>query len=227
MADPAVSIGSHAVPVWPRDQRIKARGDAVRILTTTFTDTAAYHPGLIAHVLAMKADPRFAGQYGRSLGGTKLYHLDQWDSPEARLLNDRAMAFFKVAAGVEEAAVDIAWVNVYGTGDYVVPHSHVRSTASLVYCLDPGDPDPRDPNSGLLSFVDPRFPDCCQLEPQRMTNPLKPKLVPGTMVLFPSELVHCVNPYGGSRPRITVSWNINRHALPGSPLDTFGIKQES
>jgi hypothetical protein len=30
--------------------------------------------------------------------------------------------------------------------------------------------------------------------------------------------VHTVNPYSGTRPRITLSWNINRNALPGSPL---------
>jgi hypothetical protein len=30
--------------------------------------------------------------------------------------------------------------------------------------------------------------------------------------------VHAVNPYTGKRPRITLSWNINKNALPSSPL---------
>jgi predicted 2-oxoglutarate/Fe(II)-dependent dioxygenase YbiX len=40
----------------------------------------------------------------------------------------------------------------------------------------------------------------------------------GTMIIFPSQLVHAVNPYTGKRPHITLSWNINKNALPGSPL---------
>jgi hypothetical protein len=30
--------------------------------------------------------------------------------------------------------------------------------------------------------------------------------------------VHSVNPYTGTRPRITVAWNIDKDVIPGSPL---------
>ena len=30
----------------------------------------------------------------------------------------------------------------------------------------------------------------------------------GSMIIFPSKLVHCVNPYQGKRPRITFSWDL-------------------
>ena len=35
---------------------------------------------------------------------------------------------------------------------------------------------------------------------------------------FPNPFVHCVNPYRGRRPRITLAWNIDRDVIPGSPL---------
>ena len=50
-----------------------------------------------------------------------------------------------------------------------------------------------------------------------MTAPFLPGMTAGTMIIFPSQLVHAVNPYTGKRPRITLSWNINKNALPGSP----------
>jgi len=30
------------------------------------------------------------------------------------------------------------------------------------------------------------------------------------MIIFPSQVVHWVHPYGGERPRITLSWNFAR-----------------
>lgn len=219
-----ITVDGRALPVWPADQRLRGRGEAIKVYRTTFSDVDAYHPRLIEQVLAAAAEPRNARQYSRSLGGTKLYHLEAWDSPEARLVNARALAFYRRVLATEAAVVDIAWANVYRRGDYTMPHSHTRATASLVYCLDPGEPDPEDSNGGRLCFIDPRFPECCLIEEQRMTNPLFPELTPGTMLLFPGELVHFVTPYGGTRPRITASWNINPVKLPGSPLESFAAQ---
>lgn len=222
MTDSAtIEIGSRQIPVWPEGQRYLARGEEVQILRTDFADTADYHPGLIAWVLDFAAKPENAQQYGRSLGGTKLYHLDRWDCPEARLLNARALSFFRRALNTAQAVIDIAWVNVYRRGDYIVPHSHTRSLVSLVYVIDLGDDEEDAAYSGRFCFVDPRIPDCCLIETGRMTNPLMPSMKPGTMLMFPSELVHAVNPYEGERPRITASWNVNLEAVPGSALDAL------
>jgi hypothetical protein len=43
----------------------------------------------------------------------------------------------------------------------------------------------------------------------------------GSMLIFPAHFVHSVNPYTGKRPRITMSWNINSHALRGSPSEDW------
>lgn len=214
-----IEIGSRRIEVWPEGQRCEGADDQRTVLRTSFDDIEAYHTRLTAEILELAWNPQHANQYARSLGGTKLYHLDQWESAEAKLLTARAIAFFKLAVGTTEAVVDLSWANVYCQGDYCLPHSHVRSTASVVYWLEDGDPDPGDPDSGRFAIVDPRYPRCCKLEENRLSNPLMPDISPGSMLVFPSEMVHCVNPYSGRKPRISISWNINRQALPGSPLD--------
>jgi hypothetical protein len=160
-------------------------------------------------------DPRHMVQQERAIGGTKIYHIHQLQSPEFDFISARATALFKHVVGAETAVIDMSWANIYGTGDYNLPHSHLRALASVVYCLDPGDPAPGDTWSGEFCFVDPRLAACCQGEPGHMTNPLMPGLNAGTMLIFPGEAVHCVNPYMGKRPRMTLSWNINTMALPG------------
>ena len=94
----------------------------------------------------------------------------------------------------------------------------MRSTASIVYSLSPGDEDPDDPLSGQLCLVDPRLDACCQEVKGHMTSPFMPKMAAGTMIIFPSQLVHCVNPYHGRALRITIAWNINEAVVPGSPF---------
>ena len=53
----------------------------------------------------------------------------------------------------------------------------------------------------------------------RVTKLLIPDLYPGSLLLFPGEYIHAVNPYGGERPRITLSWNINYTKLSGDRAD--------
>ena len=217
----SIEVGGQALEVWPTGQRLLSRDQGGTIYRTVFEDTALYHQGLANHILEMAAEPANAAQYNRSLGGIKLYNVEHWDLPEARLINARAQAFFRQALGRDSAAIDIGWANVYKRGDYIMPHSHTRAYASVVYCLEAGDPDPEDDNAGAFCFVDPRFADCCLIEPGRMTNPLKPTFAPGTMLLFPGEMVHFVGPYGGGRPRITMAWNVNAETVEGSPLEPF------
>ncbi len=47
------------------------------------------------------------------------------------------------------------------------------------------------------------------------------------MIIFPSAVIHCVNPYTGKTPRVTMSWNINRFSVAGSPfLDDLDTGRE-
>lgn len=224
MPDGFFDIDGESLAVWPEGLEVKAIDAQRTIQKTRFADTGATHPAFRRALEAELAKPESRRQYGRSMGGTKLYRLENWDNPAARLLTARALALFKAATGAESAAVDMAWVNVYGQGDYIVPHSHWRSEGSVVYMLDEGEEDPADHCSGLFSFNDPRLPLCCQIEPGLMTNPIYPTMKAGGMLVFPSALVHSVHPYGGKRPRITLAWNINRQALEGDTLSLLNQK---
>ncbi|MEM7171063.1 MAG: putative 2OG-Fe(II) oxygenase [Pseudomonadota bacterium] len=208
-------IGPQKIPVWPKGQKLKGKGDNV-IAMTEFEDAPQFHPNLIRRVLEMDRDPNIRKTRSAFASGTKIHFVADWGCPEADLINARALELYKRAFRQEDAVVHIAWANVSRRGDYTMPHSHPDSSASVVYCVDEGDPNPRDPMDGLLAIVDPRYDSCCQSHEGFLTTPFLPKMKPGSMIIFPSKLVHCVNPYGGERPRITFSWDINTKAV-GKP----------
>jgi len=215
-----VRIGSREVRVWPTGQRVQSFIHP-QILVTSFADAEALHGRLIARIHELERNRRLASRPVAAFGGTKVYHLHEWDCPEADLLNARALALSQQLIGEEGAVIDLSWANVYRHGDYALPHSHERTAASLVYSVDPGDGDPADQFAGQLMFVDPRVDACCGIRRGSVTTPQMPLMTPGTMVLFPSPFVHCVNPYMGTRPRITLAWNIDKDMIPGSPLADF------
>jgi hypothetical protein len=214
----SIEVAGQEIPLWPAGQELRALDEKGVFLRTDFADHALYADDLRAAVEAQLADPAVQSQYSRALGGTKIYRLENWESPAAQLVNARALEAYKRAVKSESGVIDMAWANVYGTGDYVGPHSHIRSNASVVYMLDEGDTDPEDRYSGLFAIIDPRFPPCCKVASGYMTNPFSPKLKGGSMIVFPSSLVHCVYPYGGKRQRITFAWNITQEALEGDTL---------
>jgi hypothetical protein len=205
--------------IWPPEQSWQTLPGRPPVLLAHFADHADYHAGLTARIMALLDDRALAKRYARVASGIKIHHLERWNSPEADFINARAQEFFKRALRSATASVDLSWATVYRAGDYTAPHSHLRAQGSIVYCVDPGD-DPRpDTPDGKLCLVDPRYSMCCNIEPNRMTNVVIPDMRAGSMIMFPGELVHCVNPYAGTRPRLTLSWNINQHPLPGSALE--------
>lgn len=214
----AVTVGSTALPIWPTGQQVRPviHPD---IFVTFFADAETTRDGLIRRIHELERDPRLAAAPVPAFGGTKVYHLERWDCPEAELLEARALVFSQHLLQGDSAVVDLSWANVYRNGDYAMPHSHERTAASVVYSVDPGDADSGpDFYAGQLMFVDPRVEACCGIRPGSVTTPQLPLMAPGTMILFPSPFVHCVNPYRGRRPRITLAWNIDRDVIPGSPL---------
>jgi hypothetical protein len=219
-----VQLGVRKVPVWPQGQIVGAVGDPT-VLLTDFDDAGRYHSKLIERILAMEGDPKCRDFFFRGGCGTKVRRPDTWGSLEADLLHRRAMAMFRIVSGSASAFVDDCWASIYRSGDHCMPHSHVRSTASVLYLLDAGDEPaepgpgaaPLDPFSGKFCFCDPRLRSCCQSEEGRMTNLFMPALRPGSMLLFPSQWVHMVAAYRGTRPRITLSWNISAEPVSGKP----------
>lgn len=106
------------------------------------------------------------------------------------------------------------WFHITRRGGRFDFHNHPMASWSGVYCVDPGDPVPGDPESGALTFVNPlgianMFADPANTQlrrPYALGNLAYP-MTPGRLVLFPSWLQHYVQPYAGERERITVAFN--------------------
>ncbi len=204
-------------PIWPDGQKLKRWRDPT-VVVTQYTDQADYHPALIERILALRTDPRYTKDYDQILGigSFKIFDVPEWSSPEATLIHNRALAMFKKVIQTEQVHVDMSWSTIYGPGDFFLPHSHPRTLASIVYMLEPGNPS--DASSGMFLFADPRMAICCQEQVGYMSSPSAPLLKAGTMIMFPGQAVHCVTPYTGDQPRITMSWNLNRTAVEGEAL---------
>lgn len=213
-------IGPRKFEVWPTGQKIGKFAD--NVYAAVFDDAEQYNDILVRQMVAWEEEKRAVSPPAtRGIGGTKFHDIPDWGNPAADLIHARAIALYRKLFNTDEAHVDYCWGNVYRAGDFVMPHSHRRCKASLVYCLAEGDEDPDDPLAGKFCFVDPRMPACCQQERHRMTTPAYPSFTAGTLLIFPSELVHFVVPYHGKSPRITMSWNIADHAFSGSPEDAW------
>lgn len=207
----SIRVGARDLPIWPNDQAIKGRGDRV-IAMTTFEDAPSYHPALIDKVLRLYDDPAVKRMCSVSSAGTKIHGIGDWGSPEADLVNARAVELFKRVYNKSNGHVHISWANISRQGEYSMPHTHPDCEAVVVYCLDPGEANPIDPLDGTLAFVDPRYEACCREGGDYMTTPFMPNMKAGSMIIFPSKLVHCVNPYQGKRPRITFSWDLTERS---------------
>jgi hypothetical protein len=215
-----VVVNREKVEVWPSHQQIRLCITAETALQITeFDGPANINESLARTVLDLENDPRFVVKLQRGGCGTKIDHIHRWKVPEATLIHARAISFFVNGLGFDQGVVDQCWANIYRKGDYCMPHSHVRCMTGIVYLVDPGDHDPDSPIDGKFYFCDPRLKSACDDQVGCLTNLIMPNLKPGSMISFPGPMVHGVNPYFGDRPRITLSWNFNRDAVPGKPVD--------
>ena len=211
-----VSVAGVDYPAWPEAQRVEPLS-APLMAAADFADAKGFAAELIAAVLDAERDPRWRGQIFRGGCGTKVRKIPAWNAPSGSLIHARALMLAHRTLSRRPVYADDTWASVYRAGDYCMPHSHLRSNVSIVYMLDPGDGDAADPVAGKLCFADPRIDACCPDEPGRVTRHMMPTMLPGTMLIFASDYLHSVNPYQGSRPRITLSWNITLGRLPGRP----------
>lgn len=206
-------------PVWPGDQVVRQVDSTIAL--THFDDMEALNAGLVDYLVRCEREKRAnTPKDSFGIGGTKIYHVASWPVPAARLLDERAQAMFRKVVGHPTSAVDLSWANVYRAGDYILPHAHRRSTGSVVYVVSLGDIDAADRLSGRFAIADSRLPLCNHDDAIHKFTPCIPPLKTGSMIVFPSSVVHFVTPYRGEdKPRITLSWNINPQPLAGRPQD--------
>jgi len=209
--------------VWPEGQAIEPAGDKM-IGITHFADFADYHSTLRDTMLRLERSSSQREKLPHGSCGIKIRHIENWKCEAAQLVHERALAFFKHMLNAETAHVDDSWGNIYRSGDYCIPHSHIRAQAGVVYLLDPGEENAKEPLDAKFFIADPRVAFCCQHHPGHMTRMLIPTMKPGSMIIFPGQVVHGVNPYFGGKPRLTLSWNINVQPVAGDPRQTFEEK---
>jgi uncharacterized protein (TIGR02466 family) len=106
------------------------------------------------------------------------------------------------------------WFHITRDGGHFRPHNHPNAAWSAIYCVDPGDPTPKnDSAAGHVNFSDPRaanqYLDAANRDMRRdmSFNAIRLRFEPGELLIFPSYLQHYVEPYIGEQPRITIAAN--------------------
>ena len=137
-----------------------------------------------------------------------------------QLFHNHLAGVVKTANGIDDAALknlrfhSHCWFHVTRQGGYFPHHNHPLASWSLVYCADPGDEDAPDFESGHLVFHDPRatasmYLDTANRQMRRefSFDAVRMRPVAGDVLIFPSYIMHAVEPYAGRRPRVTVAAN--------------------
>ncbi len=107
-----------------------------------------------------------------------------------------------------------SWYNVNRFGDHHAPHTHPHSYLSGTYYVQlPSHQDDsldQNPNSGCISFYDPRTGAnmvAIGIEPDSKPA-YKVAPSPGTLLIWPSPLQHAVYPNLSDELRISISFNV-------------------
>ena len=194
------------------------------LVTARLAAHEALNAALTATILARETVER--GVAISNLGGWHSAEFLSWCGPagEAVIETARQMAQRMTLTELGGELVQAnaawrvtAWANVNRAGHANRAHGHAGAFWSGIYWVDDGGA--ADPAvGGLLELVDPRglvpemvaphlrcaVKDCLSAGRSEMVTPEA-----GTMVLFPSWLVHAVTPYRGTRPRISIAFNFS------------------
>jgi uncharacterized protein (TIGR02466 family) len=116
------------------------------------------------------------------------------------------------------------WVNVNPRYAYNAPHDHPGAFWAGAYYVANARAAPDDETGGAISFVDPRCAPAGQSLVKapmfKGSHTLQP--TPGTLLLFPSNAKHWVQPNSAETDRVTVAFNVfvakRRQARPGAAL---------
>jgi uncharacterized protein (TIGR02466 family) len=194
------------------------------VLERQFSGVEALNERLSAKILEREANG--PGIVKSNVGG---WHSDsdflRWEGPEPGELFSHVAGAVKDYAAVERrvdaAALDLTvtaegWANVARAGNYARPHVHPNSNLSCVYYVDAGDA--ADAPSGVIEFLDPRNrPGMFASEGTVSFDAYKVTPQNGMLLMFPAWLYHYVHPYQGTRPRISVAFNVTIQKLKVLP----------
>jgi len=102
---------------------------------------------------------------------------------------------------------DKPWININRKGGSNVPHNHPGSFLAATYYIK------TPPLCGDLCFHNTRAPNLFSLKYSQYTNEnssvwrISPAI--GNLIIFPSDLLHTVEPNQSDEPRISLSFNMD------------------
>ncbi len=106
-----------------------------------------------------------------------------------------------------------AWFHVTRRGGFFSLHNHPNASWSGVYCVDSGTSE-ADQRGGALTFVNPTLTSTmhvdagnASLQGAFASGIRTLRMEPGQLVLFPSWVLHEVQPFEGDGERISVAFN--------------------
>ncbi len=177
-------------------------------------DHASLNDALLAEGNRLRAESEGASKSNR--GGWhsegNLFDLDTPCIQRLRAIAEEAVfqATRKVTSKVDPTSLRLklfAWMNANPSGGFNAPHTHPGAHWSGVYYVS--QPEVETGTSGMIEFLDPRtdLPHWRLLK----SGPFRPKRkirpAAGTLVIFPSYLVHWVYPNETDEERVTIAFN--------------------
>ena len=108
------------------------------------------------------------------------------------------------------------WININPPGAYNVPHDHPGSYWSGCYYVKMDKRTARTDEGGAITFIDPR---CAPAGQPLVKAPVfhgaqSMHPVPGTLLIFPSNVKHWVHPNSSDEERVTMAFNAFVFAPP-------------
>jgi hypothetical protein len=151
------------------------------------------------------------------------FQLFDWPEPCVRTLSDFCISsLYGVVAELNGYSDETlqrlhvgteSWFHLTGRGGYFGVHNHALHSWSGVYCVRHEGDDP-DTLSGRLTFVHPNAQAAMYIDKSNFQlrapygfGPMSLRLAAGDLVIFPSWLLHHVQPFEGDGHRITVAFN--------------------
>jgi len=171
--------------------------------------------------------------YQKNTDGVVLSNRGGWQSPSDFYLDDSFSEFADYILQNSLTALSHynlqfkmsnMWININRKGDYNVVHNHSNSIISGVLWIKTPD------NCGLLKFLSPHSftqsllldnvdSDVAKKQNYYSGYTFNPK--EGTMILFPSDLLHGVEPNESDEDRISIAFNLYATYRSGTYPLTF------
>ncbi|MEL7184920.1 MAG: TIGR02466 family protein [Pseudomonadota bacterium] len=205
---------------------------ATPLYRVTLGDVEALNASLEKRILSLENEEHRKKNSPQPMPATVFEsEFDFLKRPEPEVIELRDILYASLASFVKEVNAltdeqlaklkfgNHCWFHVTRDGGYFQPHNHPNASWSLVYYVNPGDVVPKnDAAAGHIVFHDPRPQAAYYQDPANggmirdySYSGVRIRPTPGELLIFPSYLMHHVEPYEGEAPRITVAANFWFH----------------